>query len=281
MDSGSRNRTTILTIRKTHETHFQRIDTVSKFTQLIIHEFHIFEFLYRRSHNLRPKVEVSENFGTKTFPFTNKKFSHQNLVSKMKFNFRKFEQKLIQMDEKFNFNEIDISKRLNKNNFKFMRWRKRFAGYRVQWSFILCCFIIELKRSFQIILGKKRIWRRRKNSRKFRITMQILEPIYESLMITGLSANQSIRKHPFNARNLTSLFLFGLNLVSDIGFVIYGAVTDPLELFDSLFITFTIICATSISIDLIWKMRQLFEFLGSLGDTVTQSKLAVDFSQFF
>lgn len=102
--------------------------------------------------------------------------------------------------------------------------------------------------------------------------MQLLDPIYESLLIIGLSAEQSIQKHPFNARNLCSLLFSGLNLVSDIGFVIYGA-SDALELTDALYITFTIICSTSISINLVWKMRLLFEFLGGLDDTVTQSKL--------
>lgn len=102
--------------------------------------------------------------------------------------------------------------------------------------------------------------------------MQILESIYRSLRIIGLNSHQSIQKCPFNARNLISLLTFGLNLTCDIGVVIYGA-KDLLECFDAIYLSFTILSAASIFINLVTKMPQLFEFLNSLEVTVTQSKL--------
>lgn len=101
--------------------------------------------------------------------------------------------------------------------------------------------------------------------------MKILESIYDDLLIVGLSSDQSIQKYPFNARNVTSLIIFALNILCDVGFLVSGT-ADLKEFSDSMFAIVTASLTTVIFIDLIWKMRKLFEFLRKLEETVNQSK---------
>lgn len=103
--------------------------------------------------------------------------------------------------------------------------------------------------------------------------MQILESIHKSLQIIGLSSHQSMQKHPFNARNLISLFVFGLNIICNFGFIVSGQTNDLMAFTDSVYITLTVICADSIFIRLILKMQQLFELINRLEDIMDQSKL--------
>lgn len=101
--------------------------------------------------------------------------------------------------------------------------------------------------------------------------MHILESIRNKLQIIGMATYQSIQKYPINTRNLTSLLLHGINVVCNVGFLIYGT-KDLMEFTDSLFLTITAILTTSIFINLNWKMRPLFEFIDRLEDTVDRSK---------
>lgn len=102
--------------------------------------------------------------------------------------------------------------------------------------------------------------------------MQILKSAYEYLLIIGLSSHQSIQVYPWNVRNLTSLLVYGLYTVCNVGFLMSGS-KDLKEFVDSMYLTVTVILAASMLINLIWGMRQLFEFLDYLGDTVDQSML--------
>lgn len=100
--------------------------------------------------------------------------------------------------------------------------------------------------------------------------MHILEPIRIKLRIIGMSTHHSLQKYPLNARNLASLLLHAINIVCNLGFLIFGT-KDLMEFTDSLFLTITAILTASIYINLNWKMRQLFEFISNLEDTVVQS----------
>lgn len=104
--------------------------------------------------------------------------------------------------------------------------------------------------------------------------MQILKSAYEYLLIVGLSSHQAIQTYPWNARNLTSLLVYGLYTVCNVGFLMSGS-KDLKEFIDSTYLTVTVIFAASMLVNLIWGMRQLFEFLNYLGDTVDQSKLGI------
>lgn len=101
--------------------------------------------------------------------------------------------------------------------------------------------------------------------------MQMLKPVYEYLQIIGLSAHQSTQKSPFNARNVTSLSLFGMYTICNVGFLMLGK-NDMKEYVDSIYLTVTIISAISILSKLIWTMRELFEFFRNVENTVNQSK---------
>lgn len=101
--------------------------------------------------------------------------------------------------------------------------------------------------------------------------MQIYEPILEYLRMIGLNWNQSAQKFPFNERNLISLFIYGLNILCNVAYVICGA-TGMENVIDSLRATFTLLCIASIFISLVWKMQELFEFFSKTDDVITQSK---------
>lgn len=107
--------------------------------------------------------------------------------------------------------------------------------------------------------------------------MQILKSTYDSLLLMGLSSHQSIQKYPVNARNLISLFIFCLNLLGVVGFLISGT-QDLKEFFDSMFTTVTVSLTILIFINLVWNMRRLFEFLSHLEGTVNQSRQNLRFS---
>lgn len=101
--------------------------------------------------------------------------------------------------------------------------------------------------------------------------MHIYEPTLEYLRIIGLNWNQSIQKYPLNECNLIGLFVFGLNLICNVGYLVSGAVNLK-NATDSMQSTLTLICATLIFMHLIWMMRELFEFYSKVDDIVTQSK---------
>lgn len=101
--------------------------------------------------------------------------------------------------------------------------------------------------------------------------MQIFELIYDYLRFIGYSANQSIQKSPFNARNVITSLIFVMNIVCNVGFAISGF-EDLKELTDSLYITYTIVCSLLVSVHSIWNMWQLFEFFKIFEEIVNQSK---------
>lgn len=101
--------------------------------------------------------------------------------------------------------------------------------------------------------------------------MQILESIRYNLQIVGMNSYQSIQKHPFNARNSTSLLIYTISIICNIGFLIGGA-KSLMEFTDALFLTTTAILSFSIFVNLNWQMRQLFELLNDIENTVDQSE---------
>lgn len=109
--------------------------------------------------------------------------------------------------------------------------------------------------------------------------MQILESMHKSLPILGMSSSQSIQKHPFNARNVASFLIYGINSICNVGFLIFGA-NNLMEFIDSLYLTVTAVLAVLILINLSWQMRQLFEFLKHIEDTVERSKCYFGCSRF-
>lgn len=101
--------------------------------------------------------------------------------------------------------------------------------------------------------------------------MPIFESIRKSLQVIGMSTPHSMQNYPFNKRNLTSLFLHGLNVMCSVGFMVSGT-KDLMEFTDSLFLSITAIIAVSIFINLNWRMQRLFEFINNLENTVDQSE---------
>lgn len=101
--------------------------------------------------------------------------------------------------------------------------------------------------------------------------MQIFKSIYTTLSITGMSSHFSIQKHPFNARNLSALFIHGVYICGNVGFLFSG-IENLIEFTDSVFLCITTILATTMFIHVNWEMRQIFEFLSKLQEIVDQSK---------
>lgn len=101
--------------------------------------------------------------------------------------------------------------------------------------------------------------------------MQIFKSIYITLSVLSMSSHYSIQKHPFNARNLSSLLIHGVYLCGNIGFLFSG-IENLIEFTDSVFLCITTILATTMFIHVDLKMRQIFEFLRRLEEIVNQSK---------
>lgn len=106
--------------------------------------------------------------------------------------------------------------------------------------------------------------------------MHIYESTLEYLRMIGLSWNQLIQKYPCNERNLISLFIFGLDLTCNVGYLVCGAKSLK-NVTESMLSTFTLLCVASILISLIWKMKELFEFYSKIDEMVTQSKQMLRF----
>lgn len=104
------------------------------------------------------------------------------------------------------------------------------------------------------------------------IKMQILKPAHEYLLIIGLSAHQSIQKYPFNTRNGIILFVLCLNSACYVGFLLSGT-EDIMKFIDAFYTAVTVILGSFMFINWLWKMRQLFELIEKLEDTVDQSKM--------
>lgn len=100
--------------------------------------------------------------------------------------------------------------------------------------------------------------------------MPILESLHNNLQIIGMTTHQSIQKYPLNVRNVLMLSIFGMNIICNIGFLIYET-NNLMEFTDSLYLTFTAIMALLILIDLILRMRPLFVFVNRVDETVNQS----------
>lgn len=118
---------------------------------------------------------------------------------------------------------------------------------------------------------EKNSFSKEKRHRFSELEMQILEPIRNTLRILGMSSQHSVQKYPINARNLTSLFIHGINVTCSIGYIISG--TENMEEFvSSLFVCITAIFDTLLFINLNWNMRRLFELIDKLENTVEKSK---------
>lgn len=98
--------------------------------------------------------------------------------------------------------------------------------------------------------------------------MRISESILEYLRMIGLSWDPCIQKYPFNTRNLICIFIFGLNLICNFGYMICGTKHRA----NSMLATIRLICAISIFFHLIWKTQVVFTFFNKLDDIVSQRK---------
>lgn len=101
--------------------------------------------------------------------------------------------------------------------------------------------------------------------------MQILQSVYITLSIVGMSSHYSIQKYPFNARNLSALFIHGVNIIGNVGFLFSG-IENLIEFTESLFLCITVSVATLMFIHVNWEMRQIFEFLSRIQEIVNQSE---------
>lgn len=101
--------------------------------------------------------------------------------------------------------------------------------------------------------------------------MKILQLVHDNLQIIGLDTNQSILKYPFNARNLTSLLVYGINIYVNVRLLLSGT-ANAMEFTDLFYFTFTVTVTVFMLINLIWEMRQLFEFINNLESSVDQSE---------
>lgn len=101
--------------------------------------------------------------------------------------------------------------------------------------------------------------------------MEILQSVYITLFMIGMSSHYSIQKYPFNARNLSALLVHGVNIIGNVGFLFSG-IENLIEFTESLFLCVTVSLTTLMFIHVNWKMRHIFEFLSRLEEIVNQSE---------
>lgn len=105
--------------------------------------------------------------------------------------------------------------------------------------------------------------------------MKTVQAIYGHLMRVGMTSHQSIKRHPFNIRNTTMLFILCTVIVCTVIYLIYEA-TNLKEYADSIFVIITVVSGALNFAFINWKMAEIFRFIDSLEDSVNTSKCYIE-----
>lgn len=101
--------------------------------------------------------------------------------------------------------------------------------------------------------------------------MTIKAVIRSYLSRVGMTSHQSRRRHPFNIRNSTILFLMDITVFSAVMYLIYDA-KNLKEYADCIFLIITV---TSLMFNFAyvnWNMAKIFRFIDSLQDVINTSE---------
>lgn len=101
--------------------------------------------------------------------------------------------------------------------------------------------------------------------------MKIFEIIENHFASVGLTASQSLQPSPFNVRNVTVLFIFGLNIFLTGAYIALTA-NEFEEYVDSLYGCSTVMNIFIAFANLNLQMSKLFKFIIKLKITVNKSK---------
>lgn len=101
--------------------------------------------------------------------------------------------------------------------------------------------------------------------------MEVFKLIQVYFIELGVNANQSVRSHPFNAKNVMVLIIFILSILSNLIYLIgfattFEEYTSCLNLIASLVVCFMVFAI------IVWKMKELFEFIKLLDHMIQKSK---------
>lgn len=101
--------------------------------------------------------------------------------------------------------------------------------------------------------------------------MKIFQSIEDNLAILGISSYQSIQVQPFNTRNVTTLLVFGLSVISNCVFLFHVA-DSFMEYTKCVYVVSTLITSFICFAHLVLKMPKLFEFIKNFEQIVEESK---------
>lgn len=102
--------------------------------------------------------------------------------------------------------------------------------------------------------------------------MKIYETNQKYFAIIGISAEQSIQRHPFlNVRSVICALIFLLTFISNIAYILLLA-NDFESRTDMVFTLFTFIAVVILFGCNIWHMRQLFEAIKNTENIIQKSK---------
>lgn len=106
--------------------------------------------------------------------------------------------------------------------------------------------------------------------------MKIFESIQKYFAFVGINSHQSLRNHPFNARNLTTIFIFALSIFSNL--VHFFCVANSFSEYTSSIIHISTILVSAINFTIfIYKMPELFGIIKSFEEIINKSEQIVAF----
>lgn len=101
--------------------------------------------------------------------------------------------------------------------------------------------------------------------------MKIFQQIQKNFAILGIDSKSSVQRIPFNARNVSALFLMGVPIVMECIFLNH-VVSTFREYIEFIKIIIAMWTGTLALAAIIWKMSDLFRFIDSLEAAIKKSK---------
>lgn len=101
----------------------------------------------------------------------------------------------------------------------------------------------------------------------------IMEPFkscQKYLMNVGINSRQSSRKHLFNARNVTTLIVTTLSIISNTIFLLQDAKTFE-KYTTTIYALSTAMVSTATYVTAIWKMAKLFQIFDNFQNIIDKS----------
>lgn len=106
--------------------------------------------------------------------------------------------------------------------------------------------------------------------------MKIFKLIRKYFADVGLAASQSQQADRLNARNVTILLTFGLNVILAGAYIVYGT-TDFHEYVESIFGCSTVAAIAIAFASIVWDMQKIFKFLSNFDQIISKSKTQFGF----